>query len=224
MCYCGAHMAQTSERPSYETGRRVKKHEITIQPAWHRQYGESIQAYGAFCAYLTIPLEDRTLKKTAAVVGKSYSLMEKWSQWWQWRVRAASYEEHYLLLNLESIQAKRDDMFLRHEALGQTAISVVEASLNQLVAEIKDGKLNAATLKPDAMQRLLDTAVKVHRMSIMGRADSASEVAEQQERLADRYAEELATLMRDVLDELNLTPEQQAVAKQAVTKHLVGQA
>lgn len=206
----------------YRTGHRRTHAEITIQPAWHRQPTESIQAYAAFCAYLMLPMEERTLNRTKDVVGKSLSLMEKWSQRFQWRVRAASYEEHYLLLNLESIQAKRDDMFLQHESLARTGVSIVEAAMTDLISKIQDGKLSAEHLKPDALNKLLDTVVKVHRQSILGRAESAEAVAEQQEKLADRYADELAELMRNVLDELNLSEEQVAVAKAAVAKHLTG--
>lgn len=168
-----------------------------------------------------LPMENRTLARTAEIVGKSVSMMEQWSADWFWRDRVAQYEEHYMLLNLESIQAKRDDMFLKHEALAMQAMSIVEQAFQEILATAseEDGKIEVA---PGDLQRLFDTAVKVHRMSILGRAESAEQAAETQERLAERFSDELAELMRNVLDDLNLSPEQQEIAKASVTRHLVG--
>lgn len=52
--------------------------------AFEQQESESDKAFAAFSVYLSQGAE-RSLAKTAAKLGRSKVLMEKWSRWWACR-------------------------------------------------------------------------------------------------------------------------------------------
>lgn len=199
---------------------RVHRKKQPISPEkkpWFRQPGESAQAYSAFMNFLMLSSDERTYPKCAEIVGKSASLMRQWGQQWKWRLRAAHYEEHYALLRLESLESKRDDMYVRHEALASQALAIVEAKFESFLAQIQEGA-EKLEMKPDALQRLFDTAIKVHRMAIIGRMDSMAERAESEERLAEKFSQELADLMQAVVNDLHVDERR---AQEVLAKHLL---
>ena len=57
---------------------------------WERQDGESAKAYQAFCKYLDMG-EKRSIRAVAQQLGKSATLMARWSSTWPWRARVADY-------------------------------------------------------------------------------------------------------------------------------------
>jgi len=61
--------------------------------AFERQPKESAKAFDAFSVYLGLGV-DRTLARTAARVGKSKRMMEKWSLRWNWQGRLAAQSAH----------------------------------------------------------------------------------------------------------------------------------
>ena len=58
---------------------------------WERQDGESAKAYQAFCKYLDMG-EKRSIRAVAQQLGKSATLMARWSSTWHWPDRVAEYE------------------------------------------------------------------------------------------------------------------------------------
>ncbi len=58
--------------------------------AFEQQPRESDKAFAAFSVYLSQGPE-RSLAKTAAKLGRSKVLMEKWSRRWAWPERVAAY-------------------------------------------------------------------------------------------------------------------------------------
>lgn len=188
---------------------------------WFKQPNESIQAYEAFMTYLTLPSEDRTYQKVADILGKTRGLMTKWAQMWSWRIRVGAYEEHYLLLRLESVEADRDDMWRRQKGLADMGMNILESHFETLIASIDDlGKTSA--VKPEVLVRMMDVVTKVQRMAVLGRIQGAEEVQERNERLAEGYAEELAHLLKEVMNEIEPTPQQQEKLKLVLERHLVG--
>lgn len=212
---------EKSEFPEQEPNRYLPRDLAEDRRAWHRQPGESNVAYAAFMSFLTLG-EKRSVKDTCRVVGKSWSLLSKWSSQWNWFMRAAAYEEHYLLLRLESIEAERDDMFTRHRAVAQTALMIVEQSLESkqklIMKQIQDDK-PVEVMKDDSLVRLFDMALKAERMAVLGRVESAERTDARNERLAEQFSEELAQLMSDVLNGAELSDEQQEKAKAVMAKH-----
>jgi len=188
---------------------------------WHRQPHETNVAFSDFMTFLTLG-EKRTLTETARIVGKSHSTISKWSAKWNWYMRAAAYEEHYLLLRLESIEAEKDEMFVRHRAVAQTALTIVEQSLaskqEQILEQIRNEEPVTA-MKDDSLIRLFDVALKAERMAVLGRVESAERADERNERLAEKFSEELAHLMADIMDGAELSEEQQEKAKAVMARH-----
>lgn len=191
------------------------------KPLWYRQPEEGIKPYEAFMTYLTLPAEDRTMRKTAEVLGKSFGLMTKWSTQWQWQARTAAYEEHYLLLRLDSFEADRDEMWRGQKFIADLGMSIIEAHFNTLIDAIgPDGKTNA--VKPDALVRLFAESAKVQRMAVLGRVASATEAAEKNERLAEQYSDELVELISEVKALVGLNPEQEEKLNEVLKSKLVG--
>lgn len=214
----------TDARPDvqhYVPGRFDARQLNGAKPLWHRQPKESIQAYEAFMTYLTLPGEERTMRNTAKQLGKSYGLMTKWSQQWQWGARVASYEEYYLLLRLDSFEADRDQMWRDQKALADMGMEIVGSHFQKLIQAIgADG--TADVVKPDALVRLFDTVTKVQRMAILGRVQSAEQAAERNERLAEQYSDELVELIREVQGVVGLNKEQEEKLNEVLMHHLTG--
>lgn len=217
-------MPDPATRPTGQPNRWAHRPLDGAKPAWLKQPQESHQAYEAFMTYLTLPPQERTISRAAEIVGKSFSLFQKWAQMWSWVYRVGAYEEHYLLLRLESYEADRDRMWLEQRMVAEEAVAVVRAALRDLIEQIdpETGRLSDK-LKPEALARLLDTATKVQRMAVLGQAANAAEAAENAEKLADRWGDDLAQTLQQFMDEMELTPEQQAQAKHALEKVLIGQ-
>jgi hypothetical protein len=195
---------------------------------WFRQDGETAIAYADFIHYLMLPTEERTYTNAARATGKSHSLMEKRGQQWSWRLRAAAYDEHYMLLKLESVEAERDRMFVEHRALTQTGLHLVEAHMKALIRKLQseDGDpidaLMQAGYKPGDIVRLFKEIEKADRDLVLQRSENAAAAQEKIEKLTEAHAEELSSAYRELLDELNLTPEQEEIARNVVQRQLVG--
>jgi hypothetical protein len=61
---------------------------------WTRGEGESSPAYAAFREYMLLGAENRSLDETVRVVGKSRSLLSRWSQKFDWVGRASAYDTY----------------------------------------------------------------------------------------------------------------------------------
>lgn len=210
------------EGPRHPLEGRKRKEPIPIVPAsgqkaWHRLKGESIQAYEAFMTYLTLPRDERSIDRACEILSKNRALLGHWSVRNSWVYRVASYEEHHMLMSLESIEARRDNMWVRQEALGETAINIVEAHLAQLMSDMEEMQ-QANQVKPDALVRLMDTATKIHRMAVKGRVESAEIMKVERARLSEIYAEEMAMFLKSLFQDLNLSPVQEREAKVAMKK------
>lgn len=223
-------MPDPDTRPTSPPGynpERYKPRPLTAgKPPWMKQRGESVQAYSAFMIYLMMEPDKRSMAQTAKDVGKSVSLIHKWAGMWSWTMRVGQYEEHYLLIRLESVAADRDAMWLRQKVISETALNIVEASLWDIIKKIDPatGQLDIDVLKPEALTRLLDTATKIQRMAVLGRAQNADEVAQQNERLTERWGEELAETLNTFMDHMEFGPDQKAQAQKVLTEVILGQA
>lgn len=191
--------------------------------AWHKQKGESVQAYEAFMTYLTLPQDERTIRKVSQILSKSETLLSRWSSQWSWQIRVGSYEEHFLLMRLDSIEADRDDMFRQHRATTKSAVTIVEgelAKLLDLLNEADDEEKKKLALEPKDLIRLLDVATKADRETVMKRAEALAQSAEAHERLLEREADEIASFVKGLMEELGLDAEQQQVVKAYMERKL----
>jgi hypothetical protein len=83
---------------------------------------ESDKAFAAFSLYLSMGAE-RSLAKTAAKLGRSKVMMEKWSSKFEWPARVAAYNTHMALVGREAAEAlvreKGVDWAKRYQELRQ---------------------------------------------------------------------------------------------------------
>lgn len=80
---------------------------------WERQDGESAKAYQAFCKYLDMG-EKRSIRAVAQQLGKSATLMARWSSTWHWPDRVAEYEEDLRRQAYKKAQNDAEKMAKRH--------------------------------------------------------------------------------------------------------------
>lgn len=187
---------------------------------WMRQPNETRVAYEAFCMFLITP-EPRTYAKVARQLSKSEGLIQRWGARWSWQLRAAAYSEHVMMLHLESAEAERIRMFAEHRSLAREGIDLVRshfATIRELIAA-NDGK--ADFIKPDTLVRLFAEAVKADKLTVEAMVATSEKSTEEAEALHQRYASELADLVKGLFDDLQLTPEQRELAKDALSKRLL---
>lgn len=80
---------------------------------WERQDGESAKAYQAFCKYLDMG-EKRSIRAVAQQLGKSATLMARWSSTWHWPDRVAEYEADLRRQTYKKAQNDAEKMAKRH--------------------------------------------------------------------------------------------------------------
>jgi Phage terminase small subunit len=123
--------------------------------AWERQKGESRKAYEAFRIYRDMGAT-RSLAKVAEKLGKSKTLIERWSRRDNWVERCRQYDEYmereYLLQQIE----ERRKMAERH---AKQAMIFQNKVLERLRS------LNPKELSPNDLIRWFDIAVKIERLS-----------------------------------------------------------
>jgi hypothetical protein len=151
--------------------------------AWDRQADETDKAWHAFNVHLrTGP--GRTLAGTAEALGKAPGYREhlkRWSARYDWRMRAAVYDEWLEARVHERYADDVAEMNQNHVRLAKAAQALVArtlqhyserdtARLSELRRRQREGEpisdqLLRPSLQPNELARLMDTAVKVERQA-----------------------------------------------------------
>lgn len=138
---------------------------------WERQPRETPKAFEAFCAYRDMGT-DRSCSKVAVVVGKSFSLMQQWSQKNGWVERASAWDDEQDRLKREADQKAQIEaikaMRKRHTKVAVKMIDKAEAALDEILA---------GEIKPSDLPRIVDIATKLERIS---RGDVETVIEERQ--------------------------------------------
>lgn len=74
-----------------------------------QQPGESVKAYEAFQEYLNLG-EKRSIRVVSRKLGKSATLVSRWSSRWQWQIRIESWNAHMDAVKLEAEEEKAREM------------------------------------------------------------------------------------------------------------------
>lgn len=139
---------------------------------WERQERETPKSFAAFCVYRDMGPQDRTLAKTADVVGKSTSLMDTWSQKYGWVNRAAEWDNEQDRIKREAEQKAQieaiKEMRKRHTKVAVKMINKADAALDEILA---------GEIKPADIPRIVDIATKLERIS---RGDAGEVIEERQ--------------------------------------------
>jgi len=179
--------------------------------AWERQEGESARAYEAFCLYRDLGPE-RSLAKVGQALGKSVSLMERWSSEHEWVDRVKALEARDQMLKHDAVEEhlreKAEDHARRETRLREKALEArekaMEKSLRMLeyplveqsrrVEDGPDGE-EEVTYVFEPTRWSLATAVQLYAMS-QGGGPSEAELEETGEMdLADLSEDELRHLL-----------------------------
>lgn len=152
----------------------MAKNEISTSTPkpWERQPNETPKAFDAFSVFRDLDPQTRSGVIVAERLGKSYSLMQKWSQKYGWVARAAAWDEEKDRVKREAEQkAQIEDikkMRKRHTAVAVKMIETAEAALKVI---------DPADVKPADVTRLMDSATKIERIS---RGDVGEVIEERQ--------------------------------------------
>lgn len=98
---------------------------------WERKKGESEQAYEAFDLYLKMGTE-RGVYKVASQLGKSGTLISRWSVRWDWSERARAYDNELADADLKSKKKEIEAMNARHIKEGRLMQTVAARQFNKL--------------------------------------------------------------------------------------------
>lgn len=142
---------------------------------YDRQPEETDKAWFAFVAYRGLGPE-RSLGKVVDKLGKEpkyLSQIEKWSALWSWRERAAEWDRE---VDKQSRRAQLAAAVRVSNEMAAVAESMWKLAARDLVKWHQ--KLEAASdvlLSPSDLQKLVDTGMKLHRLSI-GESDARTDV------------------------------------------------
>lgn len=133
---------------------------------WERQPGESGPAYAAFELYRDLGPNERSLVKVARQLGKSVTLMERWSTRWSWKERVAAWDAEITRQKIAAQVKAAREMAERHAKVG---LSLQKRGL-ELLHNLEPGSASWQ----DAV-RLISEGVKIERVA----RGEPSEVVEQ---------------------------------------------
>ncbi len=129
--------------------------------SWERQTGETADAFAAFATYRDMGA-DRSLAKVAHRLGKTKTLMDRWSAQWQWVGRAADHDADVDRRLREEDVAELQKMRGRHLAMAQAMQRVAQYPIMRLLE-----KVNAGTdpgLSPTEAMKLLENGIRLERL------------------------------------------------------------
>ncbi|GAA0695311.1 hypothetical protein GCM10010193_57570 [Kitasatospora atroaurantiaca] len=127
----------------------------TAEP-WERQEGESAQAFEAFAKYRDMG-PARSTAKVARELGKSGSLMDRWSRSYAWVLRATSWDREQDRVFLAEQRQARRDLARRHARLAQAFLSKAVARLQTL---------SPSELSPSDLLRYFQVAADIERRAV----------------------------------------------------------
>lgn len=139
-----------------------------------RAKGESSKAFEAFRIFRDLGAT-RRLSDVAAQTGKSEALYARWSARWDWRRRAAEWDELQDATARRAVLQEIEQMHKRH---AQMAVSVLNKVAARLMGRDHEGNV-VPTLDPSKLTardvgNLLEIGVKLERLA-RGEAESRTE-------------------------------------------------
>ncbi len=112
---------------------------------WEQRENESGVAFEAFTAYITIEPAQRSLAMVGRKLGKSTTMMERWSSQHEWMDRTRAYDadvQRRALMDEQRNAVRRQrNMLVRHRRLGRLAIEIATKMLVERAAEIGPAQL-----------------------------------------------------------------------------------
>lgn len=98
---------------------------------WEQQKGESSQAFEAFRCYLEI----KSIRKVAEKLGKSDTLMSRWSSKWKWVEREKAYTKELFRRDFEEKKTYQKNMYKRQIKIAEMMQKKAFDALKELSPE-----------------------------------------------------------------------------------------
>ena len=130
---------------------------------WDRLTGESSKAYAHFCLYRDAGA-NRSIRQLPSVSGCTSVVrqLNRWSSKWRWVERRQAYDDYLELQDRLQQEKERREMRKRHAKIAVLGQNIAVKGLEKLLAKVQDDEQPVA---PADLTRLLDTSVKVERLS-----------------------------------------------------------
>ena len=132
---------------------------VNAPKPWDRRESETSKAYEAFTIYRDMGVE-RSLSKVAVKLGKSETLISRWSYTHGWVERAAKWDDEQDRIEREIAQKEQAkairEMRKRHADLGQAMLIKAARALARIPED---------EIKPADISRFVETASKLERIS-----------------------------------------------------------
>ena len=117
----------------------------TEQP-WERQKGESAQAFEAFFLYLEMGAS-RSLRAVSQELGKSKTLIDRWSRTYKWVERCRAWDNHIQHEAKKAAITEVRNMTKRHVTMAQQIQNAAMLALKELGSDMVNPKNFAAIVK-----------------------------------------------------------------------------
>ena len=136
----------------------------TEQP-WERQKGESAQAFEAFFLYLEMG-GSRSLRAVSQELGKSKTLIDRWSRTYKWVERCRAWDNHIQHEAKKAAITEVRNMTKRHVTMAQQIQNAAMLALKELGSDMVNPKNFAAIVK---------LATELERQNLEAQVTAASE-------------------------------------------------
>ena len=129
---------------------------------WERQEGESVQAFEAFRLYRDMGVNGditgakRVLQKVADELQKSYTLIRRWREAWNWEERVRAYDNYIDEQARKAAEHEKKKMLRRHASM---AMQLQAKALEALT------KLDPDLMSPKDIKEYIRTAVEIERLT-----------------------------------------------------------
>jgi hypothetical protein len=127
-----------------------------VAQPWEKLTGESAQAFQAFALYRDMG-PDRSLAKVAKELGKSSTIVERWSARDAWVVRVEAWDvEQDRLWRQQQLNSRRE--------VGKRHLRIANAMQGKLVDAL--ARLDVSQMTPADIARWIEVTAKVQRQAI----------------------------------------------------------
>jgi len=141
--------------------------DTTPTPILQRHNGESTRAHEARCCYVEMGV-DRSLDKVAQKLGKSSTLMARWSLQWRWVEAAQAWDDaragEASIRAAEAYHSSLEDYRERYGKSGRGLQALASAYMSKLAQRIKD--LDSSEITPGRLA--LDVRTVASALQVAG--------------------------------------------------------
>lgn len=136
------------------------------QHPWDRRTTESAPAYDAFRNYLYMGT-GRSTAKVARALGKSKTLMDRWSGTYGWVARVAAFEQYQAREVDQAFMAENRDRARRHAELAALQLEAASLPARELMRKLQADENYLQKLPPAELVRLAATMGRTYKQLVV---------------------------------------------------------